>query len=189
MSSTTVYRTAPALLPGVRNRGYRLTLIVALLSFVAAVEIIAAAAAIQALRDWPGRLAGSVTLSTPGRGLETADAAAARAAEILSRDPRVAKAWILEPSPDDALAAQIMGGTVAGADNAPPRLVGVASKAGVEITAAAVLRLMGAQGVSAVADDHGWWSGPLERAALLAAAGAVALLLVLLALVAALTGW
>jgi cell division transport system permease protein len=161
------------------------TLLVMVISFVAALESMEVSATIRTLRDWPARLAGSVTLSASGQGVESPDAAAARAVEILTEDPRVARAWVLNPTPGDSVAAAIMGARADG-DVGQPRLIGAAAKPGAALTAHDVLGLMDGAGISAVVDDHGLWSGPLERTVLLGAVGAAALLLVLIAALLAL---
>jgi cell division protein FtsX len=172
-------RIAPPLLPKNGMRTFWLTVAVAIISFLAALDIMGASATVRTLRDWPARLTGSLTLAATGRGLESADAAAARAVEILSSDPRVASAWVLEPAPGDAVAAAMVGAASTDRDASTPRLVGVAAKPGAAIGARDVRDLMNSAGVGAAVDDHGLWSGPLERAALLGGVGAGALLLAL----------
>jgi cell division protein FtsX len=180
MSAQSRRRAEPALLPKVGGRTFWLILAILIVSFLATLEIIGTTTAVRLLWDWPSRLAGSITLTTAGRGVESSDAAAARAAEILSHDPSIAKAWVLEPDPADALAARIMGAPAGNGQATPPRLVGAAFEPGAQITDQDIRGLMESAGIDAALDDHGWWSGPVERLALLVAVGAVALMLCLL---------
>ncbi len=179
----------PRLLPAVGGRAPWLSLAVIALSFIAALDMIGVAAGLRALSAWPQRLAGSVTVAAAGRGLEGADASAARTLELLTRAGGVSRAWALDPDPADALAARIMGLKNAGPDGVPPRLLGAAFDAGSPASPGQVAALLRRARINAAVDDHGLWSGPLERVALLAAAAAAALVLIPLAAVFALIAW
>jgi cell division protein FtsX len=159
-----------------------------LLSLIAALDLIAVAVAARTLQAWPARLAGSVTVVATGGGIESADAAAARVAEILGRTPGVSRVWVLDPAPEDALAARVIGAASASAPTADdpdlppptPRLLDVVFSPGSSLSARGLTKSLADQGPRVAIDDHGVWSGPLERAAVVAAGGAAVVLVVLL---------
>src|SRR5208283_429450 len=105
-----------------------------LISMLAALECILATAVVRTEVDWPSRLEGSITIAAAGRGIESADAAAARVADILQQAPEVERARVLDPSPADALIAQAMGVGDAGQDAAGPRLVSVRFRTGASLS-------------------------------------------------------
>jgi cell division protein FtsX len=154
-----------------------LSLAMIFVSFVAALDILGTSLAFRSLGSWPDRLAGSVTVATGGRGLEGSDAAAARSVELLSHVQGVSRAWLLAPDPADAMAARIMGVANAGPDTAPPRLITAVFSDSALVSAKRVEALLFRARINAAVDDHGGWSGPLERAVRIAAAGAAALML------------
>jgi cell division protein FtsX len=154
------------------------------LSFIAGLELVAVTVTIRAAVAWSPRLAGGATVAVGGGGLESAEAATARATEILARAPGVARIWVLDPDPGDALAARLMGLAEPTAGGDPPRLLATTFIGAESGSAAALARDLRRENVSAAVDDHGVWTGPLERAAVAAAAVAAAVLLILLAL-----GW
>ena len=178
----------PSLLPGVGGPAVGLTLAILHLSLVAALGLTGLMTAARSLEAWPARLSGSVTLAATASGIESADAAAARAAEILGRTPGVARAEILEPAPGDGLAARIMGAPGGDAPEATdielapptPRLLKVVFAPGAALTAPRVTAILAGSGLPVAVDDHGVWSGPLERGAFLALAAAAVILFGLL---------
>jgi cell division protein FtsX len=180
---TASVRAEPPLLPAMGGLAPGVTLALALFSFLASAELVAATTAVRAVQAWPERLAGDATLAVAGAGIESADAAAARAVDRLERDPRIARAWVIEPSPQDGLIARIIGAPPSGPDDGAPRLVGYAARPGARLEGAEVVAGLRAEHIGAAIDDHRPWSGPLERAGLAAAGGAAALLLACLALV------
>jgi cell division protein FtsX len=177
------------LAPGLGGFVPWLIVAVAIVSFAAGLEIVAATAAVRSLQAWPARLAGSATVAVTGRDLESPDAAAARTVELLSGDPRIATVWVLDPSPQDALIARLIGARAAFPSDAPPRLVAVAIKPGIQATADDVRRLLRTQNLGAAVDDHGLWTGPLERAAALGGVGALLAMIALLATVHGVAAW
>jgi cell division protein FtsX len=177
----------PRLLPQVGTRAPWLSLALIAVSFLGALDILGTTLALRSLWAWPDRLAGSVTVMTAGHGLEGADASAARTVELLAHTPGVSKAWLVDPDPADALAARIMGVEGAGPDTTQPRLVGVIFEDGSPISAYRLVALLRRARINAAVDDHGGWSGPLERAALLASIGAAAIFLASLAALFGLT--
>ncbi len=188
MSGSQFAQRNPALLPGAGGLSPGVTLAMLVLSLIAALDLMAVAVAARTLEAWPERLAGSATVATTGGGIESADAAAARVAEILRRTPGVSGAWMLDPAPEDALAARIMGAQAAVGLEAPetdlpqptPRLLGVMFSPGTSLTALRLAKILADQGPPVAIDDHGVWSGPLERTALVMAGSAGILLLALL---------
>jgi cell division protein FtsX len=188
MSDSKIARRDPALLPGVGGPSPGVTLAILFLSLIAALDLIAVAVAARTFQAWPARLAGSVTVVATGGGIESADAAAARVAEILGRTPGVSRVRVLDPAPEDALAARIMGASSGGGPTVDepdlpqptPRLLNVVFSPGSSLSARGLTKILADQGPRVTMDDHGLWSGPLERAALVAAAAAAMLLVVLL---------
>jgi cell division protein FtsX len=172
----------PALLPGAANPSPWLALAMLVLSAVAALELVAGTAAIRAAVAWSPRLAGSATVAVSGGGLESAEAAAARATEILARSPGVTRIAVLDPDASDGLAGRLMGLSRTAAETEPPRVIATTFDAGAEGSAAAITEDLRRENVVAAVDDHGVWSGPMERTAVLAAAGGAGLLLALVVL-------
>ncbi len=188
MSGGKIARRGPALLPGVGGPPPGVLLAILLLSWIAALALMGVVAAARTLEAWPARLAGSVTVATTGGGIESADAAAARVAEILGRTPGVSRVQVLDPAPEDALAARIMGAPSVGGPTASepdlpsptPRLLNVVFSPNSTLTARGLKKILADQGPPVAIDDHGFWSGPLERTALVLAGGAAILLAALL---------
>ncbi len=170
-------RRVPALLPGLGVGPLWLLAAIFVLSLFAAMELIGVAAAVGTLQAWPARLNGALTVAVTGGGLESADAAAARALEILNHTPGVTRAWIVEPAPGDDIAGDMMGLTGTGGTT---RLLGLGTAPGQTPQPGRIAATLSQAGLKAAIDDHGLTSGPLERAAAGAAAvaaGAFGLLL------------
>ena len=168
-----------ALLPGRTGGPAWLAPSVAMLVLLASLGSIGAVAAVRGAQAWRPLLAGSVTVAVGDRGLESADAAAARAAEVLARVPGVAGARILDPSDADMVIGGLIDPPVGGAGT--PRLLAVTFGPGAQATSGDLRRALRREGVAAGLDDHGAWSGPVERAGLLVLAAAGALMLAALA--------
>ena len=167
----------PALLPGTATPSVWLALAILVLSVLVVLELVAATAAIRAAVAWSPRLAGSVTVAVSGGGLESTEAAAARATEILARSPGVARIAVLDPGAGDALASQLMGLSRAADEADPPRVIVTTFDASGAASAATIAEDLQRENVIAAVDDHGVWSGPVERtAAVVAAIGAGSLL-------------
>jgi cell division protein FtsX len=182
MSAARAAASGPALLPGAASPSPWLALAILALSIVAGLELAAATAAVRAAAAWSPRLAGSATVAVSGGGLESTEAAAARATEILARAPGVARVAVLDPDASDAVTGQLMGlpGDAEGGD--APRLIATTFDNARPGSAAAVAQALRSENVVAAVDDHGVWTGPLERKAVIAAAAAVGLLLVIIIL-------
>lgn len=179
----------PLLLSSMGSAARWVGVIVALVTFLAVAGIVGAATSLRTLRDWPARLSGSATVAVTGAGIESSDSAAARAVELLGRDSRIVRAWVVEPAPGDSLAARIIGAPTPDADSGAPRLVGLDARPGSGLTAADVLSILAGARIGAAVDDHGAWTGPLERLAAAAVGGAAVALMVLAATTSALAGW
>jgi len=125
------------------------------------------AAAVRAGADLPARLAGAPTVVVWGAGLESADAAQARAAEALAAIPGAGPITSLEPAASDRLVARELGAP----DGAEPRLLHVPGA-----SAAALQRVLTAQGIPGAAIDRSWRPGARSTAIALAAGVFVPLL-------------
>jgi hypothetical protein len=138
------------------------------------------------------RLAGSMTVVISGRmdngALESSDAAAARAREVLSGLPGVAGVRVLEPAAIDSLLARVLRAPPSSADTGPARFLAVtfAGRGPASASTASMAHALGAEGLLFAIDDHGAWTGPCERLALLCAAVVALGLLAGLAALAAL---
>lgn len=176
-------RPGPLLARGAR-RGGSLFAVMVVLSVAASLMLIGVAAAGRAGEAWRGRLVGSATVVVRATGLESADAAAARATEALQAMTGVARAWPLDAAPSDRWIARLadpdspLGGE--------PRLVAVAFKPASAAGAAEISRALRADGLDARVDDHGPCTSPVLRAAGLAGLVAAALMAALMVSLAAL---
>ncbi len=118
------WRPAP-LLPREPAQDLLLVFVTAVLCFFACLSVVAAIGSDRAARGWASQIRGSATvLVRPGPG-ETADAAAARAAETLAGVKGVSEAVALEKQKAEALIAPWLGQGAALADLPIPRLVAV----------------------------------------------------------------
>lgn len=171
-------RSAPLLPPG-DAQDATLVFVVGVLCFLACVAVLAALGADRAANGWRGQLIGSATVIVRPKGDETADAAAARAAETLAGVKGVVEAAALEPSKARDLLRPWLGDDAAMEDLPIPRLVSVDLDPRAPATAEALRAALTAAGVDASVDDHSLWLKDVMRAGLLAraaAAGAAALL-------------
>jgi hypothetical protein len=161
-------RRPPALLPRLGSSPW---LVVAglLIGIAAMIVVMVGAALARAQPLLAAGLAGSMTVVVSGRvdagALESSDAAAARAREILAALPGVASVRVLEPAPVDAVVARILDAPPQSRDAGPPRLLAVV--AATSPGAPAVAKALSREGLLFAVDDHGLWSGPCERAAAL----------------------
>jgi cell division protein FtsX len=181
-------RRSPALLPGLSLPSPVLTLALAVISLMASLDLGGASILARATSLWSGRLEGSATIVAGGRDLESADAAAARAAESLGRTVGIAEVRILEPAPMDALAGRLLGLEGYSPSTASPRMLSVRFQPGSSMTAGRAMARLRRDGLSVVVDDHGPWSGPIERLGLLAVGAVAGVLVVLLAIQVAFVG-
>jgi cell division protein FtsX len=146
-----------------------------LLALVGALLAILGAAAIRQGGPGEARLAGAVTVVVWGHGLESADAAQARAVEILAGAGGVTRATALDPAAGDERFARAVGAP-AGAE---VRLIAVASPAA--RIAPRLARALRAQGLAARAGDRDAAVGQSRKALVLALTGDVVLPLLVIA--------
>jgi len=166
-------RAAPLLPPG-DAQDAALVFVVAVLCFLACLAVIAALAADRAADGWRGQLTGSATVIVRPTGDETADAAAARAAETLSGVKGVVEAAAQEPAKARALLKPWIGDDSLLDDLPIPRLVTVDLDPRAPATAEAMSQALAAKGVDASVDDHSLWLKDVIRAGVLARAAAAA---------------
>lgn len=169
----TTRRPAP-LLPPEDARDGALVFVVAVLCFLACLAGIAALGAERAAGGWREQLIGSATVLVRPTGTETADAAAARAAEVLAGvRPGVSEADALEAQKSEDLLKPWLGDAAVLADLPVPRLVSVELDPKAPATAAALRKALQAAGVDATVDDHSLWLRDVLRAAAVAQGAAL----------------
>lgn len=180
-------RRKPApLLPREDARDGALVFVVATLCFLACLAAVFTIGADRAARGWRTELTGSATVVVRPKADETADAAAARAAEVLAGVRGVDEADALEREKADALLRPWLGDDDVLKDLPVPRLVSVDLDPKAPASAADMDQALKAAKVDATVDDHSLWlkdvlsaaavtrSAALGMAALIAAAaGAV----------------
>lgn len=158
------WRPAP-FLPERDARDGALIFVVAVLCFLACLTALGVIAADRAARDWGGQLSGEATVIVRPRGGETPDAAAARAAEALAGAPGVVEARALEREKAYDLIRPWIGDVADFEDLPVPRLVAVVLDRDRPATTDSLTRVLRAQGVDAVVDDHSVWIKDIRRAA------------------------
>jgi len=181
---TTRWQPGP-LLPRSDVRDFALVFVVAVLVFLASITCLGALAANRAAHGWTSQLKGSATVVVRASGIESADAAAARAAEALSGVKGVAEARAMEKEKAEALLEPWLGKGVITEDLPVPRLVTVTLDRKAPPTAAVMSSALGAAGVDATVDDHHLWIADIERSAAIAGWTAIAVFLLIFAAAAA----
>ena len=167
-------RRPAALLPPEDSRDGALVFVVAVLCFLACVAAVAALGASRAANGWRAELIGSATVLVRPSGTETADAAAARAAEVLAGiKPGVSEADALEKEKAEALLKPWIGDTDVLADLPVPRLVSVELDPKTPASAATMDKALKNAGVDATVDDHSLWLKDVLHAAAVARAAAL----------------
>jgi cell division transport system permease protein len=156
------------LLPKGDARDFALTFVIAVLVFLASITCLGALAANRAAHGWTAQLQGSATVVVRATGIESADAAAARAAEALSGVKGVTEARAMEKAKAEALLEPWLGKGVITEDLPVPRLVTVTLDGKKPATAATMASALAAAGVDASVDDHHLWISDIERAASIA---------------------
>jgi cell division transport system permease protein len=163
------------LLPPQDDRDGALVFVVMVLCLIACLGVVAALAGNRAAEGWRTQLSGSATVLVRARGDETADGAAARAAEALAGVKGVTEADALEPEKAKALLQPWLGDDPAVLDDLPiPRLVSVDLDPKAPATVQALDQALKAAGVDATIDDHSLWLKEVMRAGLLARTAAIA---------------
>ncbi len=144
-------------------------LVLSALSLVALLAVMVDLAAARAAEGVAGRLTGDETVVVWAHGLESADAAAARASEILAKVQRVDQARWLDPDPGDRLVAAALGAP--GGRNADVRLISVTAPGGGRPLADRIVQALAAQDLPARAANRSLKAG--AGSAQIAAAAAV----------------
>jgi cell division transport system permease protein len=129
-------------------------------------------AALRAGEDLPARLTGATTVVVWSAGLESADAAQARAAEALAGAPGAGSVTSLEPAASDRLVARALGAP----DAAEARLLQVRGA-----SPAALQQALTTQGIAGAAIDRSWRATAGTRAVLIALAAGILVPLLALA--------
>jgi cell division transport system permease protein len=176
-------KAAPLLPPGDARDG-ALVFVVSVLCLLACLAAVASISANRAAHGWRAQLTGSATVLVRPSGTETADAAAARAAEALSGVKGVVEADALEKQKAEALLAPWLGRDVL-ADLPVPRLVTVELDPRAPATADTMGKALEAAGVDATVDDHTLWLKDVLRAGALARTAGIATAMLVAAAAAA----
>jgi cell division transport system permease protein len=161
-------RKLAPLLPAGDARDGSLVFVVAVLCFMACLAVVAALGANRAAHGWRTQLTGSATVLVRPTGVETADAAAARAAAALSEIKGVSEAQTLEKEKAEALLEPWLGRDGVLDDLPVPRLVTVDLDPKAPATAQAMDKALRAAGVDATVDDHSLWLKDVLRAGAIA---------------------
>ncbi len=179
VSQRRVRRKAAPLLPPRDARDAVLVFVVAVLCFLACISALGALGADRAARGWSGQLTGSATVVVRPKGDETADAAAARAAETLAGVKGVVEAQALEPAKARALLKPWLGDDSVLDELPIPRLVGVDLDSKAPASADVMNKALTAAGVDATVDDHSVWLKDVIRAGAMARAAALVVTILL----------
>ena len=160
------------LMPRGDARDGGLAFVIAVLCFFACVAALGALAADRAAGGWTAQLQGSATVLVRPEGGETADAAAARAAEALADVKGVSEARALEKDKAAALLQPWLGKEALTDDLPMPRLVTLELDPDHPASVAALDKALKDAGVDATVDDHGLWIKDIVRAGVWARAAA-----------------
>jgi cell division transport system permease protein len=161
------------LMPRGDARDGGLVFVIAVLCFFACVTAVAALAADRAASGWTSQLRDSATALVRPKGGETADAAAARAAEALADVKGVSEARALEKEKAAALLEPWLGKGALADDLPIPRLVTLDLDADHPPSAATLQNALKAQDIDATVDDHSLWIRDIVRAGAWARAAAL----------------
>jgi cell division transport system permease protein len=164
-ASAYVRRWRPgALLPAADSRDGALGFVIAVLCFFACLTALAAMAGDRAARGWTAQLQDSATVLVRPTASESADAAAAKAAEILAGVKGVGEVQALSRDKAVALLQPWIGKDALPADLPIPRLVAVELNKTAPASAQDLDRALKAQGIDATVDDHSVWITDIVRA-------------------------
>jgi len=172
------------LIPRGDARDGGLTFVIAVLCFFACLAALGAVASDRAARGWTAQLQDSATVLVRPKDGESADAAAARAAETLAGVRGVSEARALEKDKAQALLEPWLGKEALADDLPMPRLVALELDPDHPPGAAELRQALKAGDVDASVDDHSLWIGDIVRAGVWARAAALGVF-VLTALAAA----
>jgi cell division transport system permease protein len=164
-----VQRWWPApLLPKADGRQLSLVFVVAVLSFLGSLAAIGGLAADRAAHGWKDQLIGSATVLVRAGVMETPDAAAARAAEVLAGVKGVTEARAMEKARAEALVARFLGPDPLPPDLPVPRLVAVELDRKAPATIAVLNGALKNAGIDATVEDHRLWTAEIMRTGALA---------------------
>lgn len=161
------------LMPRGDARDAGLGFVIAVLCFFACMAALAALAGERAAAGWAAQLRGSATVLVRSVGGESADSAAARAAETLAGAPGVREARALEKGEAIALLEPWLGKAALTPDLPVPRLVTLDLDPNHPPNASTLSQALKARAIDAVVDDHSLWIGDIVRAGAWARAAAI----------------
>jgi cell division transport system permease protein len=162
-------RRGPAsLLPPRDARDGSLVFVVTVLCLLACLAVVTAMAAERAAHGWRSELSGSATAIVRPQADETADAAAARAAEVLAGVKGVSETAALERDKAEALVEPWLGKNAIPDDLPLPRLVSIDLDPERPASAQAMDQALKAANIDATVDDHSFWLKEIERAGFIA---------------------
>ena len=164
-----------SLLPTSDVRDGALAFVIAVLCFFACLTALGAMAGDRAARGWTAQLQDSATVLVRPSGGESADAAAARAAEALAGIKGVGEVQALSREKAAALLAPWIGKDALPDDLPIPRLVAVELDRIHPASAGDLDRALKAQMIDATVDDHSVWISDILRAGRLVRLAAAAL--------------
>jgi cell division transport system permease protein len=151
-----------------------LAFVIAVLCFFACLAALGALAADRAAGGWTAQLKDSATVLVRPQGAETADAAAARAAETLAGVRGVSEARALEKDKAAALLEPWLGQPSALPDDLPmPRLVTLNLDPRHPASAADLRQALKAKDIDATVDDHSLWIKDIVQGGVWARAAAL----------------
>jgi len=164
-ASAYVRRWRPgSLLPAADSRDGALGFVIGVLCFFACLTALAALAGDRAARGWTAQLQDSATVLVRPTAGESADAAAARAAETLAGVKGVGEVQALSRDKAVALLQPWIGKDALPADLPIPRLVAVELNKTAPAAAQDLDHALKAQGIDATVDDHSVWIADIVRA-------------------------
>lgn len=166
------WRPGP-LMPKGDARDAGLGFVIAVLCFFACLAALAALAGDRAAAGWAAQLRDSATVLVRPKGGESADAAAARAAEALSGVAGVSEARALEKDKAAALLEPWLGKEALTDDLPVPRLVTLDLDPDHPPSAQALDQALKARDIDATVDDHSLWIKDIVRAGTWARAAAI----------------
>ena len=166
-------RAQAPLLPAEDARDGALVFVVAVLCFIACLAVVAALAANRAAHGWSAELKGSATVVVRAGPDETADAAAAHAAEVLAGVRGVGEVEALDKDKAEALLEPWIGKGGLPEDLAIPRLVSVDLDPRAPASAADMDQALKDAQIDATVDDHSLWLKDILRAGFVTQAAAI----------------
>ena len=164
-----------SLLPTSDTHDGALAFVIAVLCFFACLTALGAMAGDRAARGWTAQLQDSATVLVRPSGGESADAAAARAAEALAGVKGVGEVQALSREKAAALLSPWIGKDALPEDLPIPRLVAVELDKTYSASAGDLDRALKAQMIDATVDDHSVWISDILRAGRVARLAAAAL--------------